>query len=82
MLEIASALGDHGMVLASPIFFAPEIAAGRLVRPFEQLTFFGDGYWLAYPRDRRRAPKIAAFREWLLAAVADDPVIAAHLPKA
>ncbi len=82
VLEIASALGDHGMVLASPIFFAPEIAAGRLVRPFEQLTFFGDGYWLAYPRDRRRAPKIAAFREWLLAAVADDPVIAAHLPKA
>lgn len=82
VLEIASALGHHGLVLASPIFFAAELAAGRLVRPFDAVTPFGEGYWLAYPRDRRRAPKIAAFRDWLLAAVAADPAVAAHMPKA
>ena len=30
------------------------------------------GYWLLYPQDRRRARKIAAFRDWLLAEVAAD----------
>lgn len=79
VLEIASALGGHGLVLASPIFFAGEIASGRLVRPFQQVSMFGEGYWLAYPKDRRRAPKIAAFRDWLLAAVAEDPAVRAHM---
>jgi len=78
-LEIASALGGHGVVLASPIFFAADIASGRLVRPFPQVTAFGAGYWLAYPRERRRAPKIAVFRDWLLAVAADDPAVQAAL---
>lgn len=78
VLEIASALGGHGLVLASPIFFARELTSGRLVRPFEAVTPFAAGYWLVYPEDRRRSPKIAAFRDWLLAAAADDPAVAAH----
>lgn len=78
VLEIASALGGHGLVLASPIFFAAEIASGRLVRPFQAVTTFAAGYWLVYPEDRRRSPKITAFRDWLLAAAKADPAIAAN----
>jgi LysR family transcriptional regulator, glycine cleavage system transcriptional activator len=81
VLEIASALAGHGLVLASPIFFAADIAAGRLVRPFEMTIPFGAGYWLAYRKDRRRSPKIVAFRDWLLAAVAADPTVAASRPR-
>ena len=66
-LEVASALGGQGVALGSPILFAAEIAAGRLVRPFEAvMPLGGGGYWLVYPQDRRRSPKIAAFRDWLL----------------
>ncbi|MDO9337512.1 MAG: LysR substrate-binding domain-containing protein [Caulobacter sp.] len=69
-LEVASALGGQGVALGSPILFAAEIAAGRLVRPFEAVMPLGRGYWLVYPKDRRRSPKIAAFRDWLLAEAA------------
>lgn len=71
-LEVAAALANGGVAIGSPVMFAGEIAAGRLVQPFE--VYIGDagGYWLAYPRDRRRARKIAAFRDWILAEVAAD----------
>lgn len=69
-LEVASALGGQGVALGSPILFAGEIASGRLVRPFEPVMPLGGGMWLVYPKDRRRSPKIAAFRDWLLAEAA------------
>ncbi|HEX7759421.1 MAG TPA: LysR substrate-binding domain-containing protein [Caulobacteraceae bacterium] len=74
-VEMAGAMAGQGVALGSPIYFAPEIAAGRLVRPFETLISASIGVWLAYPAERRRSPKIAAFREWLMACVAADPVI-------
>ncbi len=81
-IEVASALAGQGVALGSPVFFAAEIAQGRLVRPFEATAPFGAGYWLVYPKDRRRSPKIAAFREWVLRVVAHDPAIAAQAGKA
>ena len=65
-LEIASALGGQGVALGSPILFSAEIETGRLVRPFEAVMPLGHGYWLVYPKERRRSPKIVAFRDWLL----------------
>ena len=38
--------------------------------------------WLVYPRERRRARKIAAFREWLLERVAEDPAITKYAAQA
>lgn len=74
-LEVAAALGDQGVALASPILFAREIAAGLLVRPFRQTVELSPGYWLVWPQDRRRSKKIARFRDWLMAAAANDPAI-------
>jgi len=71
-LEVASAMSGQGVALGSPIFFATDIAAGRLVRPFEVVMRLGGGFWLAYPEDRRRSPKIAAFRDWILAEAAES----------
>lgn len=73
-LEVASAINSGGIALGSPFFFAAEIAAGRLVVPFEAYAHYSDGHWLAYRADRARAAKIRAFREWLLAAIATDPI--------
>lgn len=76
-LEVAAALGGQGVALASPILYAREIAAGILVQPFPDLVELSPGYWVAWPADRRRSPKIARFRDWLIAAAADDPAIRA-----
>lgn len=78
-VEVGSALAGHGVALGAAVLFALEIAAGRLVQPFE-IPDEGFGYWLVYPEDRRRSPKISAFREWLLACVATDPVAVAAGP--
>jgi LysR family glycine cleavage system transcriptional activator len=73
VLEVAAALAGGTMAFGSPVMFAAEIAAGRLAQPFEIYIGAPGGYWLVYPRDRRRARKIAAFREWLLEQVQADP---------
>lgn len=71
-LEVATAMANDGVAIASPVMFGRELSAGQLIQPFE--IYFGESsYWLVYPQDRRRAGKIAAFREWLLAEVANDP---------
>lgn len=76
-LEVAAALGGQGVALASPILYAREIASGMLVQPFPELVELSPGYWVAWPTDRRRSPKIVRFREWLIAAAAGDPAIRA-----
>lgn len=76
--EVASALAGHGVALGSPIFFAAEIAQSRLIQPFDITPDYGPGYWLAYPAERARVPKIAAFRDWILAQAAADPAITRH----
>lgn len=75
VLEIASALGGDAVALGSPIFFAADLSAGRLVQPFDAVAAFTGGYWLAWPAERRRAAKIAAFRDWVVAAAEADPMI-------
>lgn len=68
-IEVANALAGQGVALGSPILFAAEIAQGRLAAPFQAAIPYSAGYWLAYRTERRRSPKIAAFRRWLLETV-------------
>lgn len=75
-LEVAAALARDGVALGSPIFFAPEIAQGRLVQPFDIAPDYGSGYFLVYPPERARIRKIAAFRDWITAQAAADPIAA------
>ncbi|WP_372786222.1 LysR substrate-binding domain-containing protein [Phenylobacterium sp.] len=78
VFEVAAAIGGQGIALGSPILFAADIAAGRLVQPFDIVATIGGGYWLAYRRDRRRTRKIAAFRDWIVAAASADPAVARY----
>ena len=71
--EGMAAMAGQGFALINPFFFAAELASGRLVQPFDVLgTTVSRGYWLVYPKKRRRSPKIEAFRDWLLSEVAGD----------
>ena len=68
MLGTAAA-GGQGVAMLMPAFFAADLAAGRLVQPFELMATDGNSYWLVYPQEREKSAKIRAFREWVLAEV-------------
>ena len=67
-----AAMAGQGMAMLTPFFWRNDIAEGRLVRPFRQLSSRGWGYWLVYAEHRRQVPKIKRFRDWLLAEVERD----------
>jgi LysR family transcriptional regulator, glycine cleavage system transcriptional activator len=70
VMEANAAFAGAGIALMTPMFWRAELAAGRLVQPFDHVHITGNGHWLIYPEGRRSQPKIAAFRDWLLAEVA------------
>jgi LysR family glycine cleavage system transcriptional activator len=71
-MEGRAALAGHGVALLTPAFHREELQAGRLVQLFPIMGSVERSYWLVYPKARRLLPKIRAFRQWLLAEVADD----------
>lgn len=67
-MAVQAALDGHGVALIGDMLVADELAAGRLVRPFDlslstQLTF---SYYLLSAKGSAEQPKVAAFRDWLL----------------
>ena len=65
-----AAMAGQGFALMTPFFWINDIAEGRLVMPFPGHTSRrGWAYWLVYPSERRRVPKVKRFREWMLAAI-------------
>ena len=67
---VTAAIAGHGVALSSPLFFEQDIAAGRLLQPFELVVRDQRDYWLTYPTTLRTSEKIRAFRAWLLAQAA------------
>jgi LysR family transcriptional regulator, glycine cleavage system transcriptional activator len=71
-LVVQAAIAGHGVALANGALVGDDLAAGRLVRPFppakEEPTAFC--YYLVYPEDHARNPKVRAFRDWVMAEAA------------
>jgi LysR family glycine cleavage system transcriptional activator len=68
-MEVGAALAaGNAAAIVWPRYFAREIVAGLLVRPFAA-ELPGDSVWAAYDRSRRASPKIRAFIGWLKAEV-------------
>ena len=61
-----AAMAGQGVAMLTPFFWRHDIAEGRLVRLFDQVSTRGFAYWLVYPEHRRNVPKIKRFRQWLL----------------
>lgn len=64
--DAAAAMAGQGVAIVNPAHYADDIAAGRLLVPFDLLCNDGRNYWLAYAESRRNVPKIRAFRDWIL----------------
>ncbi len=75
-LEGNAALAGHGVGLLTPLYWRAEIAAGRLVQPFDLVIVSGPALWLVYPEHKRGRAKIRAFRDWLLAEMSAEAALA------
>lgn len=67
-MAVQAALDGNGVALVGDMLVADDLAAGRLVRPFDPnlstpLTF---AYYLLSANDNAEQPRVTAFRNWLL----------------
>ena len=67
-LSYQAALEGLGFAMAQMALVQDDIAAGRLVCPFDRYLDRGEfTYYLIYPEGRRLTPQMKTFREWLRA---------------
>ncbi len=71
-LLIQAAIEGLGVALGRSVLVKGDLDAGRLVRPFATSLPGGSAYALVYPPELENAPKVKAFREWLLAEAGSD----------
>jgi LysR family glycine cleavage system transcriptional activator len=65
-LAIEAAVSGRGVVLAKSALAADDLAAGRLVKPFEMTVPLDFAYYLVAPASKASLPKVAAFRGWIM----------------
>lgn len=69
---ILAAIQGQGVTLATSLLAADDLAAGRLVKPFDISYRTRFGYYLVSTREKLRSPKVSAFRNWILELAADE----------
>ena len=67
-MTIQAAIDGIGVAMGRTSYVQDDIAKGRLVVPFKIALPADAGFYLVAPEGRREAPKLAAFREWMIAA--------------
>jgi len=65
-LALAAATRGQGVVMSDLILAEESLRDGVLVQPFPDTIAEGIGYYLVYPPERARQPKIQMLREWML----------------
>jgi LysR family glycine cleavage system transcriptional activator len=66
-LDAQAAIAGQGVTIGSPILFADDIAAGRLLPAHDYIAHDGRAFWFVCPAVRTRSRKISAFRDWVCA---------------
>jgi LysR family glycine cleavage system transcriptional activator len=69
---IDAAVDGQGVALARTTLAAWDLINGRLSRPFDVGLKLARTYWIVCPKATSTKPKVATFRDWLLAEAADD----------
>lgn len=67
-VTIQAAIDGMGVAMGRTSYVRDDIAKGRLVVPFRIALPADAGFYLVSPEGRREAPKLAAFRQWMIAA--------------
>ena len=69
---IDAAVDGQGIALARTALAAWDLLEGRLVVPVDISLRLPKTYWIVSPKAASRVPKVATFRDWLLAEAAED----------
>jgi LysR family glycine cleavage system transcriptional activator len=69
---IDAAIDGQGIALTRTALAAWDLVNGRLVRPVDVSLRMANTYWIVCPKAASNVPKIATFRNWVLAEAADD----------
>ena len=71
-MVIDAAINGQGIALARTTLAAWDLLNGRLVRPFAEALRLSKTYWIVCPKAVSNVPKVATFRNWILAEAAED----------
>jgi LysR family glycine cleavage system transcriptional activator len=71
-MTVQAAIDGLGVAVGRTAFVESDLSAGRLVAPFDVTLPIDVGFYLVCPESSADTPKIAAFREWLLATARRD----------
>ena len=63
---LQASIDGAGVVLGWRALAAKDLAAGRVVEPFELTLSLGSSFYLVYPQAHSLRPNIAALRDWLI----------------
>jgi LysR family transcriptional regulator, glycine cleavage system transcriptional activator len=69
LMTVQAAIDGIGVAIGRTTYVEGDIAKGRLVVPFEITLPADAGFYLVSPEATAEKPKLAAFRQWLLASV-------------
>jgi LysR family glycine cleavage system transcriptional activator len=69
-MAVQAAVDGHGVAMGRTFYVQADIAAGRLMVPFDVVLPADAGFYVVAPSESADTPKIAQFRDWLVASVA------------
>ena len=75
-MVVQAAVEGLGVALGREPLVIDELNAGRLVRPFPITAPSDFAYYLVCPEDNLKDPRVAAFRDWLMAEAGRMPTLA------
>jgi LysR family transcriptional regulator, glycine cleavage system transcriptional activator len=76
---VEAAVQGEGVLLGRSALVSADLAAGRLVRPFELALKSRWKYYVVYPEGAQHQRKVTAFRDWLFREMALDSASTARL---
>ncbi|MDX6751465.1 LysR substrate-binding domain-containing protein [Geminicoccaceae bacterium 1502E] len=74
-MVVQAAVEGLGIALGREPLVIDALKAGRLVRPFKEVTVSDFSYWIVCPEEALQNPRLQAFRTWLLEEAASMPAL-------
>ncbi|BEU03893.1 transcriptional regulator GcvA [Agarivorans sp. OAG1] len=71
-MVLQAAVYGQGVALGHSVLAKPEIEAGRLVCPFEQVLLSKNAYYMVCKPSQAEQGKLVAFREWMISLVEQE----------
>jgi LysR family glycine cleavage system transcriptional activator len=73
LMVVQAAIDGIGVAIGRTSYVQEDIAKGRLVVPFKIALPADAGFYLVSPEGRADSPKLAAFRQWIVASAQSKP---------